>query len=67
MSDGLSESRREERAMNATKKALFALREALDGVHDSIFGLPDWAWEDLRATLAPFNLRVVEDDYPVDR
>jgi len=60
MSDGLSECRREERAMLAVEKALNQLDNALDEVHDAVFGLPPWAYVDLRDMLAKYGVHVVE-------
>ena len=60
MSDGMTDSRREEDEFKRVDKAIRELDKALAEVHDSIFGLPGYARARLEETLRKYHLGTVE-------
>lgn len=58
MTDGISEARREERALTKLQDGLAHIVSAIEDVHDAAFGLPDWITTDINKALEPFGLKV---------
>ena len=64
MSDGLSESRREERLIRDAARVLDHLRDVLEDAHDAAFGLPTWIVDDLDEVLRPFGRVTTRAPFP---
>ena len=56
MTDGISDARRKERAMNQIRNGLQSLIGGLEEVHDCAFGLPSDMMAELQAALSPFGI-----------
>lgn len=56
MSDGISDANREAREWSALDNALYQLETALDNMHDSIWGLPIGAKEEIELVLRKYGL-----------
>lgn len=64
MSDGMTESRRQERLIRDAASALLDLEKVLDDAHDAMFGLPSWLVADLDEVLRRFGRVTVRATEP---